>query len=94
MTTIIDKKIKEIYETTTSAEYKKADALLKRVNKMKEDVRDYCKKHEIKEKVVGDVKVEFKVREQRKADTSLLSSEELEDIMRPVEVWLSYYEKV
>ena len=90
---IIDKKIKMITDTINSDEYKKADIMLKKINKLKDDVKTWCISNDITEKVVNEYKVEYKIRVQQRADTKLLPPELLDEIMKPQKIYLQYYSK-
>ena len=93
--TLIEKKLVMAAKIITSEEYKKADALIKKVDKLKNEVKEYCQKNDIKEMEVSEdgmkYKVDYKVREQARADTKLLEPEILDSITQIVEVWLQYY---
>jgi molybdenum-dependent DNA-binding transcriptional regulator ModE len=92
---MIEKKLVMAAKILESDEYKKADALLKKVNKLKEEVKEYCQKNEMKEMVVVEdnlkYKVDYKVRTARRADPQLLSPEILDEITVNVESWLQFY---
>lgn len=92
---LIEKKLVLAAEILESDEFKKADALIKKVNKLKEEVKVYCQKNDIKEmNVEKDGKkysVEYKKRYAQKADPALLEPEILDSITRKIEIWQQYY---
>ena len=59
---------------------------------MKDEVKKYCEKNDITTLEGYKGKVEFKIRNQRRVDTSLIDEELREEITVEVAVWLSYYE--
>ena len=89
---IIKKKVDTITEILNSEAYKEADKLIKRLTKMKDEVKKYCEKNDITTLEGEKGKVEFKLKNQRRVDTSLIDEELREEITVEVAVWLSYYE--
>ena len=89
---IIKKKVDTITDILNSNTYKEADILIKRLTKMKDEVKKYCEKNDITTLEGYKGKVEFKIRNQRRVDTSLIDEELREEITVEVAVWLSYYE--
>ena len=92
---IIEKKLIMAAKIIESEEYKRADELMKKVNKLKEDVKAYCQKKSISELSAEDEEkvysVEYKIRSQKKPDTSLLAPEIIDSIIIDIEVWLQYF---
>ena len=94
---LIYKKLETAWDIIHSEEFKKADILIKKLNKLKEELKDFCQNAGIKELSIetpqGIKKVEYKVRKQLRPDTKLLDPEILESITEEREVWLGYFEK-
>jgi hypothetical protein len=65
---LIEKKLVLAAEIVASDEYKKADALLKKVDKLKNEVMEYCQKNNLREMSVDrngkSYRVEYKVKQQ------------------------------
>ena len=90
---IIKKKVDTITEILNSEAYKEADKLIKRLTKMKEEVKKYCEKNDITTLEGDKGKVDFKIRNQRRVDASLLEDEVREEITVELPIWFSFYEK-
>ena len=90
---IIKKKVDTITDILNSEAYKEADKLIKRLTKMKEEVKKYCEKNDITTLEGDKGKVEFKIRNQRRVDASLLEDEVREEITVELPIWFSFYEK-
>ena len=90
---IIKKKIDIVADMITTEEFKKADALMKRIAKMKEEVKEYCQHEEIRTIETEKNKVEFKTRIYRRLAQDLLPEEIREECTVSTETWLAYYEK-
>ena len=89
---IIKKKVDTITEILNSEAYKEADKLIKRLTKMKDEVKKYCEKNDITTLEGDNGKVDFKIRKQRRVDASLLDDEVREEITVELPIWYSYYE--
>ena len=89
---IIKKKVDTITKILNSEAYKEADKLIKRLTKMKDEVKKYCEKNDITTLEGYKGKVEFKIRKQRRVDASLLDDEIREEITVELPIWYSYYE--
>jgi len=90
---IIKKKVDTITDILNSEAYKEADKLIKRLTKMKEEVKKYCEKNDITTLEGDKGKVDFKIRNQRRVDASLLEDEVREEITVELPIWFSFYEK-
>ena len=90
---IIKKKVDTITDILNSEAYKEADKLIKRLTKMKEEVKKYCEKNDITTLEGDKGKVDFKIRNQRRVDASLLDDEVREEITVELPIWFGYYEK-
>ena len=90
---IIKKKVDTITKILNSEAYKEADKLIKRLTKMKEEVKKYCEKNDITTLEGDKGKVDFKIRNQRRVDASLLEDEVREEITVELPIWFSFYEK-
>ena len=90
---IIKKKVDTITEILNSEAYKEADKLIKRLTKMKDEVKKYCEKNDITTLEGYKGKVEFKIRNQRRVDPALLDDEVREEATVDIPVWLGFYEK-
>ena len=90
---IIKKKVDTITEILNSEAYKEADKLIKRLTKMKDEVKKYCEKNDITTLEGDKGKVDFKIRNQRRVDASLLEDEVREEITVELPIWFSFYEK-
>ena len=88
----IRKKVDIITEILNSEAYKETDKLIKRLTKMKDEVKKYCEKNDITTLEGDKSKVDFKIRKQRKVDTSLIEEELREEITVEISVWYSSYE--
>ena len=60
---------------------------------MKEEVKKYCEKNDITTLEGDKGKVDFKIRNQRRVDASLLEDEVREEITVELPIWFSFYEK-
>jgi ribosomal protein L22 len=92
-TVLIKKKIDEVSNILETEEYKKADQLLKRVNKMKEDIKKHCQDNDLTKMSGTTGKVEFKLRSSNRVDASLLDPEILEEVTIQSISWLSFFSK-
>ena len=90
---IIKKKVDTITDILNSEAYKEADKLIKRLTKMKDEVKKYCENNDITTLEGYKGKVEFKIRNQRRVDASLLEDEVREEITVELPIWFSFYEK-
>ena len=90
---IIKKKVDTITDILNSEAYKEADKLIKRLTKMKEEVKKYCEKNDITTLEGDKGKVEFNFRKQRRVDNNLLDEEVREEATVEIPIWFGYYEK-
>ena len=91
MLSIINKKIDKITDILNSKEYEEADKLMKSLNKMKEDVKNYCQKNDL---IVIETEkniVAFTKRNVNRCDTTLLDPDVRESITVRTESWYSDY---
>ena len=93
---LIEKKLVLAAEIINSEEFKKADVLLKKLTKLKDEVKEYCQKNDLKEMVVEKdskkYKVEYKVKNMTRADPKLLEPEQLEKITVAMAIWYQFFE--
>ena len=90
---IIKKRVDTISDILNSEAYKEADKLVKRLSKMKDEVKKYCEKNDITTLEGDKGKVEFKLKYQRSVDPALLDDEVREEATVDISVWLGFYEK-
>jgi 23S rRNA maturation-related 3'-5' exoribonuclease YhaM len=91
---IVKKKVDIVGELMNSDEYKKADILIKRVAKMKEEIKKYAVKNELTT-IEGDkYKDDIKVREQRKIEVELIPDDIREEATKLTKMYIHYFEKM
>lgn len=95
---LVEKKLIQVATMIESEEYKRAEELVKKATKIKDEIKNYCQKEKITEiKVEREERtysVEYKVRESKGPDTKLLEPEILDSIMVKKETWLQYFKIV
>ena len=94
MESIIHKKIDIVTDILESEEYKTADKLMKRVAKMKEDIKKYCQETKVTNIETEKSKVFFHVRKQNRLDATLLDPELVDKATKETQVWYCNYEKI
>ena len=83
-----------IHKDLESDFHQKCIEHMKRHNKLKDDFKKECKLKNIKELVIDNYKVSFEIRENIRADVSLLDPEELDKIKIKTEIWWGFYKKI
>ena len=86
---LVNKKLNMLAKALNSENYKKADRLIKLVNRMKEDVKKYCQENNITEYEMDEAKVKYLVRSSSRVDPNLLDPDVWIEATIESPVWIA-----